>query len=281
MKFSLRKTASLTALLSFAVLAGTGIVLFLVPQGRVAFWSEWKLWRLTKENWAALHILLSLLFLVAGVIHIVLNWGPIVSYLRDRGKGMRVLTAESAVAAVLTLVFTTGALAGVAPFRWVMDFNTTVKDQASRTYGEPPYGHAEQSSLKTFSERVGLDLTQAMALLKAGGLSFQGEADRIQDIAKWNRRTPQEVYLVMKAAEKPKPASAFGELPEEAAPGLGRKTLPELCQEYHLDLSRTVAALEARRLKVSAEQPLRLLAETNGMGPHDLYSLIRQSTRKF
>lgn len=279
MTFSLRKTSSLTALLSFAVLAGTGIVLFLVPQGRVAYWSEWRLWRLTKEHWAALHILLSLLFLVAGVIHIVLNWGPIVSYIRDRRKRIAVLTAESAVAAGLTLAFSLGTLAGAPPFRWVMELNTKVKDQASRTYGEPPYGHAEQSSLKTFSDRVGLDLGKAMGLLREGGISFQGETDRIQDIAKRNGRTSQEVYLAMKAAEKPKPASAAGEPPEEAAPGLGRKTLPELCQEYHLDLARIRTALESRRLKVSTEQPIRALAEANGMGPHDLYALIRQAAR--
>jgi hypothetical protein len=84
MKFSLRKASSLTALLSFGTLAASGIVLFLVPQGRVAFWSEWRLWGATKENWAALHILLSLLFLIAGVVHIVLDWGPILSYLKDQ-----------------------------------------------------------------------------------------------------------------------------------------------------------------------------------------------------
>lgn len=279
MVLNLRKTASLTALLAFITLAATGIVLFLVPQGRVAFWSEWRLWRLTKENWAALHILLSLLFLVAGSVHIVLNWGPIMSYLRDRQRQMRVLTADFAVAFGLTALFSVGALSGWMPFRWVLDLNTAVKDQASRTYGEPPYGHAEQSSLKTFAERVGLDLAKAKALLNAGGLDVQAESERIQDIAKRNGRTPQEVYLLMKPAEKPRPAVARGELPEEAAPGLGRKTLTELCQEYHLDLPRVVAALEARNLRAPTGQPIRALAEANGMGPHDLYTLIRQTVR--
>lgn len=275
MTFSLRKTASLTALFAFTTLAATGIVLFLVPQGRVAFWSEWRLWGVTKEGWAALHILLSLLFLIAGIVHIVLNWGPILSYLKDRRLRVPTLTPDFLAAFALTALFTAGALGGFAPFRWVMALNTAVKDQASRSYGEPPYGHAEQSSLKTFCERTSLDLAKAEALLRGAGLEVLGPQDRLQDIAKRNGRTPQQVFLAMKAAEKPKPAQARGQLPEEVAPGLGRKTLHELCREHGLDPAAVRAVLEARKLKVAMDQPFRALAEDNGVGPHDLYATLR------
>lgn len=279
MTFSLRKTASLTALLAFATLAASGIVLFVVPQGRVAYWSEWRLWGVTKEGWAGLHILLSLLFLVAGIVHIVLNWDPILSYLKGRRRRVPALTPDFLAAVALTLLFTAGALGGFAPFRWVLDLNTAVKDQASRSYGEPPYGHAEQSSLKTFSERTSLDLDQAQALLRAAGLEVQGPQDRLQDIARRNGRTPQQVFLAMKAAEKPKPALARGEFPEEVAPGLGRKTLHELCRDHGLDPAAVRAALEARRMKVEMDQPFRVLAEQNGVGPHDLYATLRAALR--
>ena len=279
MTVSLRKTASLTALLAFATLAATGVVLFLVPQGRVAYWSEWRLWGITKEGWAALHILLSLLFLVAGIVHIVLNWGPVLSYLKNRRLSVPALSPDFLAAFALTALFSAGALGGFAPFRWVMNLNSAVKDQASRSYGEPPYGHAEQSSLKTFCERTGLDMAKAEALLRGAGLGVQGSQDRLQDIAKRNGRTPQQVFLLMKAAEKPKPALARGELPEEIAPGLGRKTLDELCREHGLDPASVRAALEARHMKVAMDQPFRALAEDNGVGPHDLYAILRTALR--
>lgn len=275
---NLRKTTSLTALLAFAALAVTGIALFFTPQGRIAYWSEWRLWGLTKEAWGAFHILMGLLFLVAGVLHIVLNWGPILSYLKDRSRRLRVVTPDFAVAFALTALFGAGALLGWPPFRWVMDLNTQVKDSASRRLGEPPYGHAEQSSLKALAQRTNLDLDRALDLLRAEGLEVKGPEERLQDLAQRHGRTPQQVWAVMKPAVRVQ--AATGELPEEVAPGLGRKTLPELCAEYGLDPARVRGLLEARNLKVDDTLPMRALAEQNGMGPHDLYALIRDLTGK-
>lgn len=271
---NLRKLTSLTALLSFTVLTVSGLVLFLTPQGRVAYWSEWRLWGLTKEAWGAMHILLSLLFLVMGVIHIVLNWKAILHYMKDRSRQIRFTTPDLLAATALTVAFTAGPLLGLPPFRWVMDLNTYAKDQASRSYGEPPYGHAELSTLESFAQKTQLDLPKAMDLLAKAGISAQSPQERLVDVAKRHGRTPQQVYLAMKAAEKPKPLVAG--LPEEVAPGLGRKTLQELCTEYHLDLGRVTTLLESRHLKVRADQPFRALAEANGTGPHELYALLRE-----
>ena len=274
---NLRRLTSLTALLTFAVLVTSGAVLFLTPQGRVAYWSEWRLWGLTKEAWGAMHILLSLLFLVAGVVHIFLNWTAILTYLRDRSRKLKVITPESVASVLLTGLFTAGSLLGWPPFRWVMDLNTYAKDQGSKAYGEPPYGHAEQSTLQSFAQKTGLDLERAQALLRERGIVFQGAGERLQDIAKRNHLTPQQVYLAMKAAEIAK-APVVG-LPEEVAPGLGRKTLDELCKDYKLDLSRVRTLLEAKNLKVKTDQPFRALAEANGLGPHELYALIREGLK--
>jgi hypothetical protein len=158
-----------------------------------------------------------------------------------------------------------------------MDLNTYAKDQGSRTYGEPPYGHAEQSTLQAFAEKTNLDLAKAQELLRARGIAFQGTQQRIQDIAKQNRLTPQQVYLAMKAAEVVRVTS--GGLPEAAAPGLGRKTLEEVCQDYQLDLTRVQSFLRARNMKVEANQSFRALAEANGTGPHELYALLRDGLR--
>jgi len=273
----LRKITSLTALLSFAVLVTSGVVLFLTPQGRVAYWSEWHLWGLTKEAWGSMHILLSLLFLVAGIVHIVLNWRPIVLYLRDRKERMRVVTPEFAASAVLTILFTVGPLLGWPPFRWVMDLNSYAKDQGSRTYGEPPYGHAEQSSLQAFAQKTGMDLEKAQTLLKDRGIAFESPQQRLQDIAKRNHLTPQQVYLAMKDAQIIQVTK--GQLPEEVAPGLGRKTLEDLCKEYNLELARVRTILEARNVIVKTDQPFRALAEANGTGPHELYAVIRDGLK--
>ena len=43
----MRRLVSLTSFISFVFLAATGIMLFLSPQGRVAYWSGWKMPRVT------------------------------------------------------------------------------------------------------------------------------------------------------------------------------------------------------------------------------------------
>jgi hypothetical protein len=70
-----------------------------------------------------------------------------------------------------------------------------------------------------------------------------------------------------------------GQLPEEVAPGLGRKTLEELCKEYSLELARVRSILEARKMNVRTDQPMRALAEANGTGPHELYAVIRDGLK--
>ncbi|MGB5619617.1 MAG: DUF4405 domain-containing protein [Desulfobacterales bacterium] len=72
----IRKITSLTAGLAFIVMLVTSIILYVVPQGRVAYWADWKLWGLTKTDWGNIHINLGLLFLIALFLHIYYNWKP-------------------------------------------------------------------------------------------------------------------------------------------------------------------------------------------------------------
>ena len=59
------------------------------------------------------------------------------------------------------------------PFSWVLDGGTYFKDRAARVHGEPPFGHAETSSLKQFSAFLGLD--SDLILQKMREADFKGE----------------------------------------------------------------------------------------------------------
>ena len=61
----LRKITSLTSLLTFILIVLTSVILYIVPQGRVAYWADWRLWGLTKVQWGNIHIINGLLFLLA------------------------------------------------------------------------------------------------------------------------------------------------------------------------------------------------------------------------
>ena len=89
---NLRKISSLTALFSFILELLTSIILYIVPQGRVAYWSDWHLWGLSKNQWSDLHVNLGVLFLIAVVLHSWYNWSFITAYLKNRHRRVNFLT---------------------------------------------------------------------------------------------------------------------------------------------------------------------------------------------
>ena len=194
----IRRAVSLTALGSFLFLSWTGIMLFLSPQGRVAYWSGWTLGGLSKEQYGSLHTTFMVLFLLVGVWHIVLNWRPIVGYLKDRTTKVRVATPEFSLAIALCGAFFVGTLAGVFPFQQFLAVGDVVKDYWERSSGSPPWGHAELSSLDRFCrgmedfERlenqrlVAIDCDEAVAALRDAGIEVEGRSQQLIEIARIN-----------------------------------------------------------------------------------------------
>ena len=79
----LRKITSLTLLLSFVILVLTSIVLYIVPEGRVAYWSDWRLLWLSKTQWGDIHTNSGFLFLAAGLLWglVTAQWNVVVFFL--------------------------------------------------------------------------------------------------------------------------------------------------------------------------------------------------------
>ncbi len=190
----MRKIVSLTAALSFLLMVLTSIVLYIVPHGRVAYWADWRLWGLTKSDWGNIHINLGLLFLTALFLHIYYNWKPLVSYLKDKSKQIKVFTPEFNVAIVVTIGFVVGSCFLVPPFSWVMTLNDYIKDAGVEKYGEPPYGHAEQSSLKTFCKKMNLDIGKSMELLNQAGYSVENGDITLEEIGRRFNTPPQQIF---------------------------------------------------------------------------------------
>jgi len=109
----IRKTTSLTMLISFVLLVLTSVILYIVPQGRVAYWPDWHLWGLSKTQWGNLHINLGFLFLLAGFLHLFYNWKPMMAYMKNKAKKLKVFTANFNIAMILTVVISVGTLAEI------------------------------------------------------------------------------------------------------------------------------------------------------------------------
>lgn len=150
---SMRKITSMTMLVSLVLLLLNSIVLYVVPEGRVAYWADWRFWGLTKTEWGNQHVTIGFLFLLAGLLHLFYNWGAIKSYMRNKIKEIKVFTMPFNLGLLITLVVVIMTYFHVPPVNLVLELGTHFKEAGAKNYGEPPYGHAERSSLKMFCQR--------------------------------------------------------------------------------------------------------------------------------
>lgn len=270
---NLRKVISLISLVSFAVILATSVILFIAPQGRVAYWADWRLLGLDKDQWGAIHINAGFLFLAVLFAHIYYNWKAIVSYLKNKARQFRLFTTDFLAALVIVLVVCLGTLLGLQPMQVVLDWNAAIKDAAARAYGEPPYGHAELSSLESFAAKVDEDLPAALERLRQAGYNVADPALSLKEIAAENNVSPQQLYLAMV------PASGPGQkvMPESPSPGTGDISLLELCRRYGLDVEEVFQVLGDAGISATSEQSLKDIAGQHGKSPVDIYFLIRSN----
>ncbi|MFA6788299.1 MAG: DUF4405 domain-containing protein [Arcobacteraceae bacterium] len=194
---NLKKTTSLVMLLATLMLTYTGVMLFIAPQGKIAYWANWEFLGLNKGEYTSLHNTFFVLFLVAFVLHVYYNFKPIKNYLSNEAKELVVATKEMIIATIFTVVFIIGTLMTVPPFTTFLSLGEDAKEYWTEVYGEPPYNHAELSSLKVFIRKTGLDETKAVQALKDSNIIFSGLDEKLLDVAKNNNKSPNDIYEIM------------------------------------------------------------------------------------
>jgi len=276
-----RRTVSLTALLSFLITILTSIILYLVPHGRVAYWANWKLWGLTKDQWAAIHINVGFLFLAALIIHTYYNWKSITLYLQNIQKKISILNVNFLSALALTLFFIVGTYFEVPPLSTIINVSENIKEAAIKKYGEPPYGHAELSSLDTFMKKMDLERNKVLINLKKSGYEVKDTKKTIKDLADSYRISPQKIYFAMTGTKKATVHTGKKLImPDKPVTGTGNLTLADFCIKYNLNMKKIMRELKERGIKSSETMTLKSIASDNNISPTDLYYRIKEITDK-
>jgi hypothetical protein len=276
----MRKITSMTMLISFVVLLLNSIILYIVPEGRVAYWADWRFWGLTKTEWGDQHLTIGFLFLLAGFLHLFYNWGAVKSYLKNKAKEIKIFTMPFNIGLLITVLIAGMTYFHLPPVSFVLQLGTYFKVAGAEKYGEPPYGHAERSSLKMFSQKEGINLEKAMNLLKEKGLHGAKEEETLLAIAKKNSLTPQQVFKIIEPAKKNvvaagKDKGAAPAFPDMPKPGFGKKTLENVCAELQLDYAATVKGLQAKGLIIDAGKTIHEIASANGKEPMAIFEAMR------
>jgi hypothetical protein len=278
-KISYRAMTSLVTMWSFVVATVTGVVLYITPEGRVAFWTIWDMWGLQKKGWIDLHVIFSIVFVIVGVAHLVYNWKPFKSYMSERASGHVHVSRTVYGSLAITAAFFVLTLYNLPPANWIMDLSTAIKHSWVRTSAyEPPFGHAEEVSLAGFTKRQRIGLDGAMLALKAKGIKVPTSEMALKDLAALNATTPMAIYEIIKTLEPKvdiKTVYVPGEIDAQfAGTGIGRKTLADIAEMLKMTPKDVQERLAARGIASDMDTGLKTIAEENGLKTMDILKIL-------
>ena len=277
-----RTATSLLALAGFLVMGITGLILYLAPHGRVAYWTEWRLLGISKTSWTNIHVISSLLFVVAGSFHLYFNWKPLINYLSGKVAGVLKYKRELALTCVVTIWVVASGIWGLPPLSYINDLGEAIKGSwvIAPEY-EPPFGHAELLTLKGFCRKMDIPLDKALAELKAKGVKVSGPDQTLEQIARANNTTAMHLYVHIKKFEPalPKADSSAGYTADSieqmfAGKGVGRLKFKHLVKELNLNPTAVRKRLAAKGLEIDDEQSIKDVATKYNLNPLDVAKIM-------
>ena len=300
MRFNWRAFFSVLSGLSFIGMVFTGVILFVVPPGRIANWSGWTLIGLTKHQWIGLHDWFSVIFIIASVFHVYLNWKALVSYFKNKVSKAFALRIEWAFALVICCVVFICTLGDIKPFSSLLAWNENIKHSWDSSEQRAPIPHAELLSLSELSEQVrDVSLETILSNLKSRGIEVTSPDIVLGDLAEANNMTPAHLYDIAVGQAGPgrgqggrgqrgerqgEGGRGFGgsggrtetgtEHQEGAIRGFGRMTLKSYCDQMGLDVNKALKKLQDAGYKASSDMTIRSIADTTGVHPSEIRTVL-------
>lgn len=197
--FKVKPLISFLTVFSFLLLAFSGFILYIRPEGGLARWVGWKAIGLDKSGWETVHIVFCALFFLAGVIHLILNFKAIILYLTSGIDRNRKNLAEMLAAGLLVFVLLLMAIWRLPPVNWLMEGRAHFKNHPRSLRARPPSADFEKQSLRRVMEQLGKTPDRVLRELKARGLAGVSLESSLEEVARRNNMTPQELYLLIRA----------------------------------------------------------------------------------
>jgi len=253
---------------AFTFILGSGLVLYIAPPGRIANWTVWMFGSLPKEQWQAIHTVFAFVFVVAAVLHLILNWRVLVAYLRTRLHTGTSNRREFVAAGAVTLTVLAMTMGSVPPFSTIVDIGDRAKNSWADSTTEPPVPHAEGLTLAQLADVTKQPVDQLLQKLSNEGVRDVADGVTVGELASRNGLTPQALYV------KTRTSGAAPVVNVEA--GLGRKNVEQVCAELGIGLDDGLARLERAGLRASADDTMKDIANVHGRTPHDILPILKQ-----
>ena len=268
----LKKITSLVMLWSMIIMTYTGIILYIAPHGRVANWTNWELFGWDKDQFAQIHTTFMALFIVTTLLHIYYNFKPMVSYMKNTMKKFVFFTKEMIVALGITFIFLTGTLLQIPPFSSFLEFGDSIKEGWSKKSDEPPYGHAEESTLKDFSAKTGYKLQDVLRVLNKHNITAK-DSQTLEAIAQQEEKPAKYIFTLIQ--DTLGVAKSQNEIS-----GLGRKTFSQVSKELNINLEAFLKELEDMGIKAVKDDKFKSTVEKQGFDAREIINEFSETKSK-
>jgi hypothetical protein len=283
-KFNWRSYVSVLTALSFIGMTFTGIILFFVPPGRVANWTGWTMLALTKQQWIGLHDWFSIIFVIASIFHLYLNWKPFVSYFKSKVTRAFGLRAEWALATTTCIAVFICTLVGVKPFSSLLALGESIKHSWDSPRQRAPIPHAELLSLTDLAEKTpDVDLETMLSNLKKQGIEVKSSDVVLGKLAEAYGMTPARLYEIAlgQVATDKGGGGRHGQTVADgghgggSGQGFGRMTLKQYCEQMDLDLNTAVKKLKEAGFTVDTDMKIRDISDSTGAHPSEIRTILQ------
>ena len=270
-RFRFRAFVSVLTTFSFFVLAITGVVLYITPPGRIANWTNWTFWGLSKHQWIALHFCFCTLFLVASILHTWLNFKPLMSYFFRKAQTAPKLRMEWVLAIAICGIVCIGALRPFAPFSSLLNLNERIKFSWEKPKQQAPVPHAELLTIEELAKKSDMEADTIIQNLKAGGIEV-APSDIFGDIAEQQDLSPNELFMVATGTQTASSGKQHGG--GQGGDGFGQKTLKQACEEMGIEPEKAIMALKAAGIEATTGMRTREIADQNNMHPSQIRQIL-------
>jgi hypothetical protein len=267
--FSWRGWTTFVITISFIVDTISGIILYIAPPGRIANWTNWTIWGLDKDEWAAIHTIFGYLLLIIAGVHLYYNWKMFMNFIWNKIRKALNRRWELITATLLCLFVFLGTLWNIPPFSNTMSIGQTLKDSWAESKVEVPIVHAELMSLSDFAEKIQVPPDELLSSLNSKGYTVQNTEQTLGEIAEQNNTSPDKLYEAMKSGE------VQPTLPKTIeGSGLGRKTLETISAEQGLSIDEVLSRLRQKGISAQPGDRLKDVAEKHEKFALEIHNII-------
>ncbi len=188
---NLRKITSILLLFTGLILIFSGFVLYIMPHGRVAYWTDWRFLNLNKDQWSEIHIIWSITFIIFFIFHSIFNLKPLSNYFKKAKR-------EVLISFLMTIFLISGAIINFYPFKTVMSFQEKVKNSWTDNKIAPKIPHGELLSLKKLMKKINIEKKEGIKRLKRAGIKFKSLNETVKEVAEKNNKKPVEIFKILK-----------------------------------------------------------------------------------